>query len=239
MNNLPYIVTGASSGIGLAITKILLNSNHTVIAIARSIETCEISTHQNVRPVTMDFSNTNTTISNLERLKTSIDSLGGIICCAGFGKFATLEQFSYQQITDQINVNLMAHIHLCKTFVPLLKKQKSGKIIFLGSDAALRGSQQGSIYCASKFAIRGFSQALRQECSRSNVAVSLVNPGMLDTAFYDKLNFRPGNAPENIIDMKSICSTVKLIIDSPSHMVFDEINISPLKHVVEKKIIQE
>jgi len=229
-----YIVTGASSGIGLAITKMLLRRNCKIIGLSRNIEASELRHTENMECINIDFSDTTKTIEIVEKLKTKNNPLSGIICCAGFGRFAALEQFSYPQIIEQLNVNLLAHIFICKAFIPLLKQQKSGTIIFIGSDAALRGREQGSIYCASKFALRGFSQALRHECSRSQVGVSLINPGMLNTRFYEKLNFKPGSAKDNSIDIVTICNTIELIIDSPKHVVFDEINISPLKHVVEK-----
>lgn len=229
-----YIVTGASSGIGLAITKMLLKRKSKIIGLSRNMESSELSQSENMECINVDFTDPTKTIEILEKLKANTDALSGIICCAGFGRFGALEQFSHQQIIEQLNVNLIAHIFLCKAFVPLLKQQKSGKIIFIGSNAALRGSEQGSIYCASKFGLRGFSQALRQECSRSQIGVSLINPGMLNTRFYETLNFKPGSAKENTIDTNTICDTIELIINSPPQVVFDEINISPLKHVVEK-----
>lgn len=236
MTDSTYIVTGASSGLGLAISKMLLDNNHQVIGISRGITSNPLVAKNNFQATPMDFSLLQKTGADMEKLKSSTTQLSGIICCAGYGKFGALEQLSQQQITDQINVNLTAHILLCKTFVPLLKQRQSGCIIFIGSDAALRGTQQGSIYCASKFALRGFSQALRQECSRNKVRVSLLNPGMLDTPFYDKLYFKPGSAPENTIDVGTLCNTIKLIIESPPQVVFDEVNLSPLKHVVEKTV---
>ncbi|MFV2055362.1 MAG: SDR family oxidoreductase [Thiohalomonadales bacterium] len=235
MTDSTYIVTGASSGLGLAIASMLLQNNHTVIGIGRHVTSCALANNKNFLCTRMDFSQLQTSIAAMEELKPSVKQLSGIICCAGFGKFGALEQLSHQQILDQLNVNLTAHIMLCKTFVPLLKQQRSGNILFIGSDAALRGTQQGSIYCASKFALRGFSQALRQECSRNHVRVGIINPGMLDTPFYNNLAFKPGPSPENTIDIDTLCDTVQLIINSPSQLVFDEITISPLKHVVEKK----
>ena len=62
--------------------------------------------------------------------------------------------------------------------------EKHGHIIVLGSEAALRGAKKGSIYAASKFALRGFLQALREEVSSSGIRITLINPGMVRTTFF-------------------------------------------------------
>ena len=65
----------------------------------------------------------------------------------------------------------------------------------MGSEAALAGTAQGSLYCAAKFALRGLAQALRAECARAGIRVTLVNPGMVQSPFFDELDFRPGPEP--------------------------------------------
>ena len=80
---------------------------------------------------------------------------------------------------------------MTRALIPLMKKQKKGKIIFIGSDSALQGGKQGSIYSVAKFGLRGFSQALRDECAKSKVHISIVNPGMVRTDFFDELSFSP------------------------------------------------
>ena len=66
----------------------------------------------------------------------------------------------------------------------VMKKIGKGDVIFIGSEAALNGSRKGTIYCASKFALRGFAQALRDECSKSSIRVTIINPGMVKTGFF-------------------------------------------------------
>ena len=91
-------------------------------------------------------------------------------------------------------------------------------------------------YCASKFALRGFAQALRQECCGSGVHVSIINPGMVRTEFFDELDFGPGQNSCNFIEVINVANTLKMILEARSGMVIDEINLSPLKKVVSFKV---
>ena len=89
-------------------------------------------------------------------------------------------------------MNLLSHMVMSQLLIPYLKQQSNAKLIFMGSEAALKGAQQGSIYCAAKFGLRGFAQSLRQECSKSGLSVTLINPGMIKTPFFNDLYFEPG-----------------------------------------------
>ena len=146
-----------------------------------------------------------------------------------------LEQLSVKDIRLVMDTNLTSQIIVTKAFLPLLKKQGEGDILFMGSEAALKGARQGSIYCASKFAVRGFSQALRDECGKSGVRVTLINPGAVRTPFFEKLQFEPGPAPENAIEPEDISGAISMVLAARQGTVFDEITLSPRNHVWKKK----
>ncbi len=124
---------------------------------------------------------------------------------------------------------------MTKALLPALKRKTNSDLIFIGSEAALKGSRKGAIYCASKFAIRGFTQALREECGKSNVRVCLINPGMVKTAFFDELAFEPGDHESNAILPEDVAVAVSYVLGSRMQMVIDEINLSPLNKVVKFK----
>jgi short-subunit dehydrogenase len=107
--------------------------------------------------------------------------------------------------------------------------------VLIGSEAALRGSRYGSIYCAAKFGLRGLAQALRQEAATAGVAVSIVNPGMVRTGFFDELDFVPGERPENALEPADVAEAVWLAVSTRAGAVVDEIDLSPLSRVVRKK----
>ena len=103
----------------------------------------------------------------------------------------------------------------------------------MGSEAALTGTAQGSLYCAAKFALRGLAQALRAECARAGIRVTLVNPGMVQSPFFDELDFRPGPEPDNYILPEDVAEVIVQALTARDGTVLDEINLSPQKKVIE------
>ncbi|GJM12124.1 MAG: short-chain dehydrogenase [Pseudohongiella sp.] len=229
------IITGASSGIGLAITKALLEEGYAVLGIANNFEKAGIE-----HP---DFSSKSINLADIDalpqRLASLIDEIQlpvkALINNAGIGRMGFLEQLSPKDIRLLLDTNLTAQILVTKAFLPLLKKQGEGDVLFMGSEAALKGARQGSIYCASKFAIRGFSQALRDECGKAGVRVTLINPGAVRTPFFEKLQFEPEQAPENAIEPEDIAGAVSMVLAARTGTVFDEITLSPRNQVWKKK----
>ena len=234
MKNKCYIVTGASSGIGLAITQALLEQGSRVIGIARHVSKLENMGDAFI-PVQIDLSDITNLPTQLDKLISSHQEIDGVILNAGKGRFGSLEEFSYKQIDDLISLNLTSNLYLLKTLLPVLKKKKKTDIILIGSEASLAGGKYGSVYCASKFAIRGLAQSIRQECNRQGVRVCLINPGAVDTPFFDDLNFAPEQGSEFSIDVDSIANTVLHALSLPAEVVLEEINVQPLKRVFIKK----
>ena len=228
------IVTGASSGIGRAIATQLLSEGHRVIGIARHSKTQPV-VHDAFTSINIDLSDLDSLPAGLKQLATDFPDVDALVLCAGRGQFGSLEEFSFQQIRVLLELNVTSQAYLAKTFLPMFKQRGRGDLVFIGSESALQGSRKGSIYCASKFAVRGLAQALRDECSRSNVRVTLVNPGMVNSAFFDELDFAPGNDPDNYLVPQDVADAVSYVLRSRSVISIDEINLSPLKHVVQTR----
>ena len=105
----------------------------------------------------------------------------------------------------------------------------------IGSEAALHGTQQGTVYSASKFALRGFAQALREEVSGCGIRVTLVNPGMVRTPFFSDLKFQPGPDDQHAIEAEDIASIIYQAMTTRDGSVIDEINVSPQQKVIDFK----
>lgn len=229
------IVTGASSGIGRQTVVRLLEEGHYVIGMARDFGR-EAVTSERFQTVELDFAD----ITSVEEvLKESAKKLSGvtdIICCAGQGRFGSLEEFSFSQIRELMDINFISQAYVVRAFLPQIKRNGAGSILFVGSEAALNGSRRGAVYCASKFALRGFAQALREECSASMVRVGIVNPGMVKTPFFDDLDFAHGDNPENYLTAEDVADALLWMLSVRAEAVIDEINLSPMKKVIVKKI---
>jgi len=225
------IVSGASSGIGRAISTRLLQQGYRVTGVARDFSKFPCDDLR-FTPVCMDLSNLDELPARLDALVKKDTFIDGLICCAGSGRFGSLEEFSAPQIRQLLDLNLTSQLYLVRALLPGMKQRGSGNIVFMGSEAALAGGKRGAVYSAAKFGLRGLAQALRQECAASGLRVSIINPGMVQTEFFNELDFRPGEAPDNYILPDDVALAVQMILEARQGTVFDEINLSPQKKVV-------
>lgn len=229
------MVTGASSGIGEQVVKRLLAEGNNVIGIARNFNKTSLAAHDQYQTISLDFSDLQKLEQSLKAMVKRHDEVTDVVCSAGQGRFGSLEEFSYEQIRELLHINFVSQAYVVRAFMPLLKRRGSGNIIFIGSEAALSGGRKGAIYCASKFALRGFAQSLREECAATGVRVGLVNPGMVSTPFFGELDFTHGEQPDNYIEPEDVADAIVWMLNSRQHMVVDELNLSPLKKVIVKK----
>ena len=225
------LVTGSSSGIGRAITEHLLKAGATVFGIARNHTKFKPNTDK-YKTFEIDVSDLKTLPGNLNEIIAENPCLNGLVSNAGYGIFGGLESFSAEQISSFIGANLTSHIVITRSVLPYFKLKDQSDIIFIGSEAAHKGGKKGSLYCAAKFGLRGFSQTIRDECADKNVRVSLINPGMVRTSFFEDLNFGPGDDPANAIEADDIALAAMSILSSRPGTVIDEINMTPLKKVI-------
>ena len=228
------LVTGSSSGIGQAIANRFLKAGFTVIGLARHHNNSLLN-HDRYHSRVVDLSD----IEKLDKIALDISKdypkISLLVCNAGFGDFRHLENFSYRQIQEFLNVNLISHIVLCRHMVCSMKKQGRGDIVIVGSEAALTGKRKATLYSSAKFGMRGFAQSLRDEVGSSGLRVCLINPGMVRSAFFDDLDFEPGNSPENAIEPDDIAKVIVETIGAREGTVIDEINLSPASKVIHFK----
>jgi len=225
------LVTGSSDGIGRSITLSLLKSGAKVIGLARNHSKFNPETKNYIKYKT-DFSNEEILLNTIAKIIKDHKDLDCLVSNAGFGKFGTLETFSTKEINDFIFTNLTSHMILTNKILPHLKKIRKGNIIFIGSESALKGGKNGSLYSAAKFGLRGFSQSIREESCSKNIHVSLINPGMVRTSFFNNLDFMPGEDKSNAIEPDDIGKIIIDILSTRNGSVIEEINLSPLKKVI-------
>ena len=226
------LVTGASSGIGRAISERLLQLGARVIGLGRDFSAWPAET-PGFTPLTVDLGSLADLPARLKVIARSHPDIDSVVCNAGSGRFGSLEEHSYHQIEESIALNLTQHIFFAKAFLPTLKRRGRGDLIFMGSESALQGGPGGTLYSATKFGLRGLAQSLRKDCASAGIRVCVINPGMVDTPFFTGLNFRPGKDPCQHLRPADIADTLVLVLGAPEGTVFDEINLSPLKKVIE------
>jgi 3-hydroxy acid dehydrogenase/malonic semialdehyde reductase len=228
------LLTGAGGGIGRSIATLLLSSDWRIVGLSRDPARSEFS-QKEFTQATIDLSDLAHLPEQLRLVASQHGDIDSVVCAAGVGRFGSLEEFSYEQIRELIDINLTSQLYVVRAFLPLLKRRGRGDVVLIGSEAALAGGARGAVYSATKFALRGFCQSLRQESAAAGIRVTLINPGMVRTGFFDQLDFEPGEDPTHAIVPEDIAVAVKMVLSARPETVFDEINLSPLKKVVRRK----
>lgn len=226
------LITGASSGIGLATAKRLLSRNIETFGIARDFSKTQC---QGLQELELDLGNVDDLANTLSSTPELNKPFNHLILNAGYGRFGGLEQFSHKQIRHLVDTNLVSNLFLIKHFLPQMKSHGGGDIVLLGSESALQGAKAGAVYCASKFALRGLAQSLRADCSTANIRVMLVNPGPVNSDFFDDLNFTPQDGEEFVIEPGAVADAIIHALTQPRTVVMDEINIQPIKRAFKKR----
>ena len=228
------LVTGSSSGIGKAITALLLKNGIKVIGLARdhSKFTPEQS---NYFPVTVDLSDIANIEKKIQAVLKEYPTISIFISNAGYGDFRHLENFSTPQIQKFLDLNLISQIILSRNLTSHFKSNGGGDIIFLGSEAGLAGKRKSTLYSAAKFGLRGFAQALRDEAGASGIRVCLINPGLVRSPFFDSLDFEPGESESNAIVPDDIAKIVFELLNTRNGTIIDEINLSPASNSINFK----
>ncbi len=226
------LVTGVTSGIGAAVAARLVALGYRVVGVARSARAGDRVPYL---PVTLDLADLDALPERLESLAREHADTELLVLAAGRGELGSLEELSYAGIRSLVELNLIAQVFLCRAFVPGMKRRGGGQVVIIGSEAALQGRRSGTAYCASKFGLRGFAQALRDEGAKSGLRVTMIHPGMVQTPFFDALDIEPGPDPEHSLVAEDVAEAVVLAVQARPTAVIDEIVLSPLTRVVRKK----
>ncbi len=185
LKNKNIIITGGSLGIGKETAKALVEKGANVLITGRSKERLlAAAKYTGAKTIAFDIGEIDSLKKNstycLDILNSKIDIL---INNAGTGTRNSIEELNINDFIKVFNVNVFGLSIFTKAFVPLMKKQKSGTIINIGSTASLKGYKNGSIYASSKFALRCLTQCWQAELRPYNIRVSQINPSEVTTAF--------------------------------------------------------
>jgi len=223
------IVTGASRGIGRAISVALAKEAATVVLAARSIkklqETAEQVTHVGGKAeIVVTELTEEQSIKNL--VKATGEKLGRLdilVNNAGITHSAKLEETATEDWQRCIWINARAPFILCREALPLLKKAQIGYIINIASVVGVKGYPLQSAYTSSKHALRGMTISLAEELKGSNIRVHLLCPGGVDTELVQKV--RPDIKKEDLIQPDEIAQLVLYLVTHKGNAVIDELHI--------------
>jgi len=225
------LVTGASSGMGRAFAAALAKAGAAVLLVARR----EDRLHEAVAEITAaggeaayhvaDVRSAPALYDLVDVLLARYKMLHILVNNAGLGWRASLPQLSRDQITEMIETNLAAPIHLTQAALPALVKNAPADIVNIASIAGLQGFPQGSVYCAVKHGVVGFTRALSEEVKPAGVRVTAICAGSVDTEFFDR--FTPTLDRPRMLHVEDAVAALLYVVTSPPRVVHGEIVLRP------------
>lgn len=203
--NKKAIISGASKGLGSAIAQAYVKAGASVVICARNrIELLKKQTElQGIASANTKVIAIPTDVASPEQveylIKIAEEELGGVDIlvanAAIYGPKGPLESLDWQAWSDAIDINLKGTVLQCRAVIPLLKKQKKGKIIIISGGGATKPIPNFSAYAASKAGIVRFSETLANELQPFHIDVMAISPGALNTGFLDEVL---SAGPENV-----------------------------------------
>ncbi len=182
------VITGASSGIGRALALRMTEENVAGVAISDVDKNGLEQTANLVKAQNIDVLASITDVAKREEIQrfadATIEKFGRVthlINNAGVGLIGRTEEVSFEDMEWLMNINFWGTVYGTKIFLPIMQKQDFGHIINISSVFGLMSPPGQSTYCASKFAVRGFTESLRHELENTNISISCVHPGGIKT----------------------------------------------------------
>ncbi|WP_100074590.1 SDR family NAD(P)-dependent oxidoreductase [Chryseobacterium camelliae] len=185
--NKVWFVTGASKGLGFELVKKLLSEGFRVAATSRSVGSLVSSfgeASENFLPLGMDITDNSDVQSSVAKTVEHFGNLDVIVNNAGYGQLGTLEELTDEEAKANFEVNVFGSLNVIRNAMPYLREQRSGKIFNISSIGGYAGNFPGwGIYCSTKFAVAGFTEALAEEIRPFGVHATVVYPGYFRTDF--------------------------------------------------------
>ncbi len=224
------LVTGASSGIGRALSERLLTLGYKVLGVSRTIESMLFSS-DNFSALQVDFSKEQETLAFCEKIKK--ENIHILINAVGFGRFEPHEELSAKTITEMSYLNLTVPMLLTNATLRSLKKSE-GYLVNINSIEALRASKFAGVYSATKAGLKAFGDSLFEETRRSGLSITNINPDMTETAFYDALRFGTSAKEDEKLFAEDIADALEHILTMRKGAVVSEYTIRSLKFGITK-----
>ncbi len=184
MRKQTILITGASSGIGLATARYFDSKGWQVIAANRNPDSSpELLALPTVKRVKMDVTDPTSIAAAVEQTLQSVDKLDVLVNNAGYGLAGVFEACTPQQIRKQFDTNFFGVCEVTRAVLPHFRKNRSGRVINISSVGGRTTIPLYSLYHASKFAVEGFTESLRFELEPLGISVHLVEPGAVKTDF--------------------------------------------------------
>ncbi|MBW7868377.1 MAG: SDR family NAD(P)-dependent oxidoreductase [Brumimicrobium sp.] len=223
------IVTGASSGLGKAISEALVSKGVIVYGLARNRSKLnQIQSELGEKFVLIEMD-----ITDFDKVKSWVQSTFTdkyypdiLINNAGFGVFARIDEMSSDDWFGMMNTNLNGVYHITSEVVKFMRKHESSShIINIGSIMGKTTRSEAAGYCATKYGINGMSEVLFKELRSDNIKVTCLNSGSIETNFFQNSGIEPH---DRMLHPNEIADVIAYILETPDNVLINELEIRPL-----------
>ena len=182
MANQKWFITGASGGLGLALTEKVLAQGHPVIAAVRRVEAMQALKQAHLDLLQLE----SVDLADHEQVRAAAarhPDVDVVVNNAGGAVIGAMEEMSEADIEQQIALNLLAPIHVTRAFLGALRARKRGTFIHVTSVGGRAAFPGGALYHAAKFGLEGFAEAVSQEIAEFGIKTIIIEPGSMRTDF--------------------------------------------------------
>lgn len=227
------VVTGASRGLGLAFSDRLVSAGATVYGLARSED--DLQKHQerwkeHFHPIRCDVTSLDDVEASFARIEQEAGRLDVLINNAGLGRFGETSELPLEDWHTMVDTNLTGLFYCTRVALPLLKWRKdedgiAGHIVNVASIAGLIGNPELGGYNATKFGVRGFSEALMKEQRPDGVKVTTLYPGSVNTYFFEVAE---AEMSPNAMSAGSVADTMLHVLEASAGTLVSEVVLRPM-----------
>jgi NAD(P)-dependent dehydrogenase (short-subunit alcohol dehydrogenase family) len=222
------VVTGAGRGIGRAVAVELAQMGARVVVASRSVaeleETARLAGSASV--VSADVRNKGEVQRLLEHAASQFGPVDILVNAAGIGVAGPVVDFTDSDFEAVVDTNLKSIFFASRSVLPSMIERRTGHIINISSIAGKVGSANLAVYCASKFGVVGFTQALAEEVRQHGIRVSLICPGSTDTSFLGSSS-KSSKSRERMLSPADIAHAVAMIVTQEANSFISEVIIRP------------
>lgn len=229
------IVTGASSGIGLEISKVLCKLGYEVFGIGRNFHMdCETELPtDSFHAIICDILDTEKLCAAVKRIAAQ-NHVTVLVNNAGIAYYGLHEELNARKIQQMVRTNLEAPMILTNLLLRELKKNK-GYVINISSVTASNSNPHGCAYGATKAGLSGFSRSLFDEARKYGVKVVTVSPDMTKTNLYRNASFKEGEEVESYLLPEEVAGAVEYVLSQREGLVVSDLTLKPQIHRIRRK----
>jgi len=217
MANKVWFITGASRGFGLLIARDALARGDSVAAAARNPQVVvdALGEHPNLLPLQLDVTSEAAAIAASQAAIERFGRIDVLVNNAGYGILGAVEEASADEVRRNYETNVFGLLHVTRAVLPAMRKQRSGRIFNISSVGGYSSYHGWGIYCSTKFAVEGLSEALAVELAPLGIQVTVVEPGFFRTDFLDATSL--AETATRIEDYKDTVGAMRIFAAGVNH----------------------